>query len=132
MVRYNVYNKKKVLRTTLLKTLLSRFNIWADILSDIIPIIVLKSYSKHHGRPHGGRGKTGIYPGADTASKFKGDDFSNIWPVKSHHGLTNVREKKDTSQRILRQDNGRQHGLISRMLFSELYKVMVKKVTFEV
>jgi len=30
---------------------------------------------------------------------------------------------------LLRRNNGRQNGLISRMLFSELYKIMVKKVT---
>ena len=31
---------------------------------------------------------------------------------------------------LLRQNNGRQNGLISRMLFSELFKLMVNKVTF--
>jgi len=31
---------------------------------------------------------------------------------------------------VLCQNNGRQNGLISRMLFSELFKLMVKKVTF--
>jgi len=31
---------------------------------------------------------------------------------------------------LLWQHNGRQNGLISRMLFSELFKIMVKKVTF--
>jgi len=31
---------------------------------------------------------------------------------------------------VLRQSSGRQNGLISRMLFSELYKIMVKKVAF--
>ena len=31
---------------------------------------------------------------------------------------------------LLWQNNGRQNGLISRMLFSKLFKIMVKKVTF--
>jgi len=31
---------------------------------------------------------------------------------------------------LLRQNNGRQNGLISQMLFYELFKIMVKKVTF--
>jgi len=31
---------------------------------------------------------------------------------------------------LLRQNNGRQKDLILRMLFSELYKIMVSKVTF--
>jgi len=31
---------------------------------------------------------------------------------------------------LLWQNNGRQNGLISRLLFSELYKIMAKKVAF--
>jgi len=31
---------------------------------------------------------------------------------------------------MTKQNIGRQNGLKSRMLFSELYKIMVKKVTF--
>jgi len=46
--------------------------------------------------------------------------------VKSHYRLTTVSQTKYTSQ----QNNGRQNGLISRMLFSEMQKNMVKKVTF--
>jgi len=34
------------------------------------------------------------------------------------------------STTLLRQNNGQQNGLISRVLFSELYTILVNKVTF--
>jgi len=49
--------------------------------------------------------------------------------VMSHYEFTTVRGTKYTSQHCC--NNGRQNGLISWMLFSELYKIMVNKVTFE-
>jgi len=52
--------------------------------------------------------------------------FRNQVSLQVHH------RKRDEVYFItlLRQNNGRQKDLILRMLFSELYKIMVSKVTF--
>jgi len=63
--------------------------------------------------------------GADPASTFYGLRFQT-WLWQSRYRLTTVSRMKYTSQ----QNNGRQNGLISQMLFSEMQKNMVKKVTF--
>jgi len=39
--------------------------------------------------------------------------------AKSHYGFTAVMEMKYTSQHCCEKNNGRQNGLLSRMLFSE-------------
>ena len=48
---------------------------------------------------------------------------------KSHYGFTNCNRDKVCITTLLWQNNGRQNGLISRMLSSQLYKIMVNKVT---
>ena len=56
-----------------------------------------------------------------------GGDFSNIWQ-SSHYGLTTVKEMKRTSQHCCGKRMDGKMAFISRVLFSELYKIMVKKV----
>jgi len=68
-----------------------------------------------------------LQSGADPANKFSGGNFSNIWQpisVRVHYC------KRDEAYFTIRQwqNNGRQHGPISPMLFSEFHKTMVKKV----
>jgi len=70
-----------------------------------------------------------IRSGADPGSNFRGA----ISAIFGSHGSLCVHycggdEVYFTT--LLGQNNGRQNGLISRMLFSELYKIMVKKVAF--
>ena len=58
-----------------------------------------------------------------------GGDFSNIWQSSLITGSLHKRDEVYVTT-LLWQNNGRQNGLISRLLFSELYKIMVKRVTF--
>jgi len=59
-----------------------------------------------------------------------GGDFSNIWHSSLIMG--SLLHKRDVVYftTLLWQNNGQQNWLISRMLFSELFKMIVKKVTF--
>ena len=63
---------------------------------------------------------------AEPANKFRGGDFSDIWQSSPITG--SLDEVYLTA--LLWQNNGRQNGLISRRLFCELFKIMVKNVTF--
>ena len=69
-------------------------------------------------------------PGADPASKIKGGTISVIFSSQVSLRVYFVRGLKYTSQHRCDNKIGRQNGLIWRMLFSELYKIVVKKVTF--
>jgi len=62
--------------------------------------------------------------------RLGGDDFSNIRCQVSIHVYYCKRDEVYFTT-LLRQNNRRQNDLISQMLFSELYKIMVNKVTFD-
>jgi len=70
-----------------------------------------------------------IRSGADPASEFRGA-ISEIFG--SQVSLRVLRYKRDDVYftTLLWQNSGRQNGLASRMLFSELYKIIVNKITF--
>jgi len=68
-------------------------------------------------------------PGADTASKCRGGDFRSIWQSSLITGLF-CKSVEIYFTTLLWQKTGRQNDLISRLLFSELYIIVVKKVTF--
>jgi len=65
-----------------------------------------------------------VHPGADPASTFRGGDFSNIG------GQVSKQRDEACFTKLLRQNNRRQNYLIPRILFFELYKIMVYRVTF--
>ena len=68
------------------------------------------------------------WPGADTANKVRGAIsviFSSQVSLHFHH----CKRDEVYFTTLLWQNNGRQNDLISRMPFSELYKIMVNKVT---
>jgi len=68
--------------------------------------------------------------GADPASKFRGGrDFRNIGSQVSQR-LPYCKRDEAYFTTMLWPNNGWQNGLILRMLFSELYKIMVNKITF--
>jgi len=69
--------------------------------------------------------------GADKASMVRGGDISDISLVKSHYCVTTVRDMKYTTQHCCdKAADGKMMALKSRMLFSELYQIMVNKVIF--
>ena len=69
-------------------------------------------------------------PGADPVSKLGGGgDFSNIWYSTLITCLLCKRFEVYFTT-LLWQKNGRQNGLIWRMMFSELHKIAVRKVAF--
>jgi len=70
-----------------------------------------------------------IRPDADPASKVRGSDFSNVW-LSSRITGSLLYERWSALHNTAVKTNRRQKDLISRMLFSELYKIMVNKVTF--
>ena len=63
------------------------------------------------------------------ASLGGGGDFRNIGSQVSQR-LPYCKRDEAYSTTMLWLNNGWQNGLISRMLFSELYKIMVNKITF--
>jgi len=72
-----------------------------------------------------------LIPRADPATAVGGGDISVILYLvdKPYYGFTAVREMKYFTT-LLWQNSGRQNGLIPRMLFSDIYKIMVDKATF--
>jgi len=58
-----------------------------------------------------------------------GGRFQKYLLVKSHYGFATVRDEVYITTQLW-QNNGRQNVLVSRMLFSKLYKILVNKVTF--
>jgi len=69
--------------------------------------------------------------GVDPASEVRGGRFQQYLAAKSHNGFATVREMKHSLlHNTAWQNNGRQNGLISRMLLSEWYKIMAHIVTF--
>jgi len=67
---------------------------------------------------------------ADPVSKFTGGNFSNIWESSLMTGSLLYKRRSILQKILLWQNNGRQNRMISRMLFFELYKIMVNNVTF--
>jgi len=67
--------------------------------------------------------------GADPASKFRGR-FQWIFASQVSLWVHYCKRDEVHFTTLLWQNNGRQNDLISQMLFSELFKIMVKKVTF--
>ena len=59
-----------------------------------------------------------------------GGRFQWYLVVKTHTSFATVREIKYTSQHCCDKTMDDKNSLISRMFFSELYKIMVNKVTF--
>ena len=72
--------------------------------------------------------QVGFQPRADPASEARGGRFQQYQVVKSHNSFVTVREMKAYFTTLLWQNIGRQNSLISHMLFSELYKMMEKKL----
>jgi len=60
-------------------------------------------------------GRTGAYP----ASKVRGR-FKEYLIMKSHHRFTTAREIRELHNTVVTKQWTANHGLISRMLFSEL------------
>ena len=67
------------------------------------------------------------FPGADPASKFRGA-ISVIFGTQVSLWVHYCKRDKVNFTTLLWQNNGRQNGLIPRMIFSELYKIMTNKV----
>ena len=67
-------------------------------------------------------------PKADPASKFRGGAILVIFGSQVSLRVHYCRRHEVYFTTLLWQNNGRQNGLISRMLFFELYKIMVKKL----
>jgi len=68
-----------------------------------------------------------IKPRADPARKFRGE-FSVVFGCQVSLRVHFCKKHEVYFTALLWQNNGRQNGLISRVLFSELYKIMVKKL----
>jgi len=71
-----------------------------------------------------------LYLGADPASKVGGGAISAIFGSLVSLRVHYCKRDEVYFTTVLWQDYGRQNGLKSRMLFPELYKIMVKTVTF--
>ena len=69
-------------------------------------------------------------PEADPGSRFRGGVILVIFGSQVSLRARYCKRDEVYVPALLRQNNGRQNGLISRMLLSELYKIMVKKVDF--
>ena len=68
--------------------------------------------------------------GAGPASHFRGGAISGIFASQVSVCVHYCKKDEVYFTTLLWRNNGQQNDLISRMLFSELYKIMVKKVTF--
>jgi len=68
-------------------------------------------------------------PGADPARKF-GSAISEIFRSQVSLRVHYCKRDEVYFTALLWQNNGRQNGLISRTFFSELYKILVNKVSF--